>query len=152
MGIIAKAAEKVLGTAPHKVTQYIDIFDAEGKRVTSLPVSKDKTTDDVLQEAKDKYPDNVAVATSIEDHRLYVSSGYTYDASTGAPKAPPEPTPEELQAQALAELDAEYQAKFDDLDDEIVKAAALKNETLQDELIAERDALAEEYTQKRSEL
>lgn len=152
MGIISKAAEKVLGTAPHKVTEYIDIFDADGKRITSLPVSKGKTAGDVLKEAQEKYPDNTAVATSIEDHRLYVSGGYTYDSASGKPKAPPEPTPEELQAQALASLDAEYQSKFDELDDEIVKAAALKNEVLQDELIAERSALAEEYTKKRGEL
>ncbi len=96
MGIIAKAAQEILGTAPHKVTEYIDIFDTDGKRITSLPVSKGKTADDVLKEAQEKYPDNTVVATSIEDHRLYVSGGYTYDASTGAPKAPPEPTAEEL--------------------------------------------------------
>lgn len=71
---------------------------------------------------------------------------------TFAPYVAPEPTPEELQAQALAALDAEYQSKFNELDEQIVKAAALKNETLQDELIAERAALAEEYTTKRGEL
>lgn len=65
---------------------------------------------------------------------------------------PPEPTAEELQAQALAALDSEYQAKFNDLDDQIVKAAALKNTELQDELIAERNALSEEYAAKRGEL
>ena len=59
---------------------------------------------------------------------------------------------EELQAAALAELDSEYQEKFDELDEQIVKAAALKNTELQDELIAEIEALAEEYAQKRGEL
>lgn len=152
MGIIAKAVQGIVGTAPHKVTEYIDIFDEAGKRITSLPITKNKLADDVMAEAQEKYPDNTSVATSIEDHRLYVSGGYTYDAESGKPKAPPEPTAEELQAQELASLDAEYQAKFDDLDDEIVKAAALKNETLQDELIAERNALAEEYATKRGEL
>lgn len=152
MGIIARAAQEIFGTAPYKVTRYIDIFDEDGKRITSLPVSKGKTADEVLAEAKEKYPDNTSMATSIEDHRLYVSGGYTYDASTGTPKAPPEPTAEELQAQALAALDSEYQAKFNDLDDQIVKAAALKNTALQDELIAERNTLAEEYAKKRGEL
>lgn len=102
---------------------------------------------------------------SVEDHRNetywlpgepYGSPGHVMETvgalPEGATTTPPEPTAEELQAQALAELDAEYQAKFDELDDELVKAAALKNETLQDELIAERAALAEEYTTKRGDL
>lgn len=70
----------------------------------------------------------------------------------GASNTAPQPTAEELQAQALATLDAEYKSKFDELDGQIVKAAALKNETMQDELIAERAALVDEYTQKRGEL
>ena len=110
MGIIAKAAQEILGTAPHKVTEYIDIFDDEGKRITSLPVSKGKTAEEVRKEAQEKYPDNTAVATSIEDHRLYVSGGYTYDAASGAPKAPPEPTAEELADQKAQQESYEAQA------------------------------------------
>lgn len=110
MGIVAKAAQEILGTAPHKVTEYIDIFDDEGKRITSLPVSKGKTAEEVRKEAQEKYPDNTAVATSIKDHRLYVSSGYTYDASTGAPKAPPEPTAAELADQKAQQESYEAQA------------------------------------------
>ena len=60
--------------------------------------------------------------------------------------------PTTSQAQALAALDAEYQAKFDELDEQIMKAAALKNTELQDSLINDRTALAAEYTEKRGEL
>lgn len=151
MGILSKAAA-IIAPTPHKVTQYIDIFDASGKRVTSLPVTQGASVDDVLAEAKENYPENTAVATEIADHRLYSSNGYTYDFETKKPKAPPEPTAEELQAQALAELDAEYQAKFDELDEQIMKAAALKNTEMQDALINDRTALAAEYTEKRGNL
>lgn len=151
MGILSKAAA-IIAPTPHKVTQYVDIFDDSGQRVTSLPVSKGASVEDVLSEAKERYPENTAVATELADHRLYSSSGYTYDFETKKPKAPPEPTAEELQAAALAELDSEYQAKFDELDEQIMKAAALKNTELQDSLINDRTALSAEYTEKRGNL
>lgn len=70
----------------------------------------------------------------------------------GASTIAPQPTAEELQEAALVALDAEYQSKFDELDGQIMKATALKNTDIQDELIAERTSLIEEYTEKRGEL
>lgn len=100
-----------------------------------------------------------------EDHRgeKYWLPGEGYDTPgheiteigplpEGASNTAPQPTAEELQALALAELDAEYQAKFDELDEQIMKAAALKDTSLQDELLSEREAMVAEYTEKRGEL
>ena len=143
------------------VDYYVAGFDADGKRVGSLicdfDPGKNKNTGKIAslkEKAKDLFEDAAVVdVISAADYNQYLTGEYVRGAD-GKPTAyiAPEPTPEELQAQALAALDAEYQAKFDELDEQIVKAAALKNTELQNELIAEREALAEEYAQKRGEL
>lgn len=143
------------------VDYYVSGFDDAGKRVGSVICdfnpAKDKNADKVqklLEEGKKLFSDAAVVEIiTAEDYDKYLSGEYVRgNDGKPIPYVAPEPTPEELQAQALAALDAEYQAKFDELDEQIVKAAALKNTELQDELIAERSALAEEYTQKRGEL
>lgn len=143
------------------VDYYCTGFDDAGKRVGSVICdfnpTKDKNTERVqklLEEGKKLFSDAAVVEIiTAEDYDKYLSGEYVRgNDGKPIPYVAPEPTPEELQAQALAALDAEYQAKFDELDEQIVKAAALKNTELQDELIAERSALAEEYTQKRGEL
>lgn len=70
----------------------------------------------------------------------------------GASNTAPQPTEEELRAQKLKELDTEYQIKFNELDSQIMRAAALKDTDLQDELLSEREAMVAEYTEKRGEL
>lgn len=100
-----------------------------------------------------------------EDHRgeKYWLPGEGYDTPghevtdigplpEGASNTAPQPTEEELRAQKLKELDTEYQIKFDELDSQIMRAAALKDTDLQDELLSEREAMVAEYTEKRGEL
>ena len=69
---------------------------------------------------------------------------------TGKPmeKPPYVPTAEEK----LAMLDAEYQQKFDEINDAIIIAVIEGDSELQQELVAEKAVLKEEYTAKRSEL
>ena len=57
----------------------------------------------------------------------------------------------ELKADYAA-LDAEYQQKFDEINDAIIIAVTEGDTELQQELVAEKAALKEEYTQKRGEL
>lgn len=136
---------------------YLCGIDAEGKLAASYILYSGK--EDEISELTDKIHsiDSALTAVKLDSetyNQLIGNRGKEYRYKNGAAVEyiPPEPTAEELQAQALASLDSEYQSKFDALDDEIVKAAALKNETLQDELIAERAALVEEYAEKRGEL
>lgn len=133
---------------------YVSIFaKTDGHRITSYTMLGEihgKNLEELKQKATAAYPDDYAVEQTSEEWRNVVDGDLRWNGSEFV--NPPEPTAEELQAQALAALDAEYQTKFDELDDEIVKAAALKNETLQDELISERAALVEEYAEKRGEL
>lgn len=133
---------------------YLSIFDkTTGTRKTSYTILGQihgSTMDELKQKAAADYPNDYAVPQTAEEYHNGISGNLRWNGDTYTD--PPQPTAEELQAQALASLDSEYQSKFDELDEQIVKAAALKNTELQDELIAERSALAEEYTQKRGEL
>lgn len=133
---------------------YLSIFDkTTGTRKTSYTILGQvhgSTMDELKQKAAADYPNDYAVPQTAEEYHNGISGDLRWNGDAFID--PPQPTAEELQAAALAELDSEYQAKFDELDEQIVKAAALKNTELQDELIAERSALAEEYTQKRGEL
>lgn len=133
---------------------YLSIFDkTTGTRKTSYTILGQihgSAMDELKQKAAADYPDDYAVPQTAEEYHNGISGDLRWNGDTYTD--PPQPTAEELQAQALASLDSEYQSRFDELDEQIVKAAALKNTELQDELIAERSALAEEYTQKRGEL
>lgn len=133
---------------------YLSIFDkTTGTRKTSYTILGQihgSAIDELKQKAAADYPDDYAVPQTAEEYHNGISGDLRWNGDTYTD--PPQPTAEELQAQALASLDSEYQSRFDELDEQIVKAAALKNTELQDELIAERSALAEEYTQKRGEL
>ena len=133
---------------------YLSIFDkTTGTRKTSYTILgqiQGKNLDELKEKAAADYPDDYAVPQTAEEYHNVISGDLRWNGDAFID--PPQPTAEELQAQALASLDSEYQSRFDELDEQIVKAAALKNTELQDELIAERSALAEEYTQKRGEL
>lgn len=75
---------------------------------------------------------------------------YVRNMKSGEPmeKPPYVPTAEEK----LAMLDAEYQQKFDEINDAIIIAVTEGDTELQQELVAEKTALKEEYAAKRSEL
>nr|UWD66855.1 MAG: hypothetical protein [Bacteriophage sp.]DAM09805.1 MAG TPA: GON domain [Caudoviricetes sp.] len=72
--------------------------------------------DDLKQKVKEMSADELATVEiiSAEEYNLYVNGDdtntYVRDMETGKPKIyiPPEPTKEEIQAKALASLDAEY--------------------------------------------
>ena len=90
-----------------------------------------------------------------EEYLLYSGNSpdgkeYVRNMETGEPmeKPPYVPTAEEK----LAMLDAEYQQKFDDINNAIIIAVTEGDSELQQELVAEKAALKEEYTAKRSEL
>lgn len=95
------------------------------------------------------------IETSYEDYMLYCGNSpdgkeYIRNMETGEPmeKPPYVPTTEEK----LAMLDAEYQRKFDEINNAIIIAVTEGDSDLQQDLVAEKAALKEEYTQKRGEL
>lgn len=95
------------------------------------------------------------IETSYADYMLYCGNSldgkeYVRNMETGEPmeKPPYVPTAEEK----LASLDVEYQQKFDVINNAIIIAVTEGDTELQQELVAEKAALKEEYTTKRGEL
>lgn len=134
---------------------YVCGIDAEGKISASFILYKEKQFDELKNKILTIDSNLHVVQLDSDTYNMLLGNRekqYRYIDGKAVEYTPPEPTAEELQAQALAELDAEYQAKFDELDDQIMKAAALKNTELQDSLINDRTALAAEYAEKRGNL
>lgn len=137
---------------------YIAGFGADGKRVGSLICEFNPTKDknagklDVLKKgAKELFADATVIEIiSAEDFNKYISGDYIRGTG-GKPiaYAPPEPTEEEKRQMALSVLDKEYAEKLSNLEIEMAKAKAIEDEDLYTELKEEREALMNEYAEKR---
>lgn len=140
---------------------YIAGFDADGKRVGSLICefnpTKDKNAGELnalKKEAKELFTDATVIEIiSAEDFNKYISGDYIRG-TDGKPivYAPPEPTEEEKRQMALSALDKEYAEKLSNLEIEMAKAKAIEDEDLYTELKEEREALMNEYAEKRGEI
>ena len=143
------------------VEYYIAGFDADGKRVGSsiceFDPKKSKNVnklDELKKEAKDLFADATVIEIiSAEDFNKYISGDYIRG-TDGKPiaYAPPEPTEEEKRQMALSALDKEYAEKLSNLEIEMAKAKAIEDEDLYTELKEEREALMNEYAEKRGEI
>lgn len=137
---------------------YIAGFGADGKRVGSLICefnpTKDKNAGELnalKKEAKELFTDATVIEIiSVEDFNKYISGDYIRG-TDGKPiaYAPPEPTEEEKRQMALSALDKEYAEKLSNLEIEMAKAKAIEDEELYTELKEEREALMNEYSEKR---
>lgn len=140
---------------------YIAGFGADGKRVGSLICefnpTKDKNAGELnalKKEAKELFTDATVIEIiSVEDFNKYISGDYIRGTG-GKPiaYAPPEPTEEEKRQMALSALDKEYAEKLSNLEIEMAKAKAIEDEDLYTELKEEREALMNEYAEKRGEI
>nr|DAD99349.1 MAG TPA: hypothetical protein [Caudovirales sp. ct0FJ5] len=140
---------------------YIAGFGADGKRVGSLICefnpTKDKNAGELnalKKEAKELFTDATVIEIiSVEDFNKYISGDYIRG-TDGKPiaYAPPEPTEEEKRQMALSALDKEYAEKLSNLEIEMAKAKAIEDEDLYTELKEEREALMNEYAEKRGEI
>lgn len=140
---------------------YIAGFGADGKRVGSLICefnpTKDKNAGELnalKKEAKELFTDATVIEIiSVEDFNKYISGDYIRG-TDGKPiaYAPPEPTEEEKRQMALSALDKEYAEKLSNLEIEMAKAKAIEDEDLYTELKEKREALINEYAEKRGEI
>ena len=140
---------------------YIAGFGADRKRVGSLICefnpTKDKNAGELnalKKEAKELFTDATVIEIiSVEDFNKYISGDYIRG-TDGKPiaYAPPEPTEEEKRQMALSALDKEYAEKLSNLEIEMAKAKAIEDEDLYTELKEEREALMNEYAEKRGEI
>lgn len=134
---------------------YITGFGANGKRVGSIicdfnPEKNPKKLKEALAEAKEKFPEAVVVEPIGADAFNQYLDGYIRG-TDGKPiaYAPPEPTEEEKRQMTLSALDKEYAEKLSNLEIEMAKAKAIEDEDLYTELKEEREALMNEYAEKR---
>ena len=143
------------------VEYYIAGFDAEGKRVGSRICEFDPQKSHnagelnaLKKEAKELFTDATVIEIiSVDDFNKYISGDYIRG-TDGKPiaYAPPEPTEEEKRQMALSALDKEYAEKLSNLEIEMAKAKAIEDEDLYTELKEEREALMNEYAEKRGEI
>lgn len=140
------------------VDYYIAGFDAEGKRVGSRICEFDPQKshnagklDALKKGAKELFADATVIEIiSADDFNKYISGDYIRGTG-GKPiaYAPPEPTEEEKRQMALSALDKEYAEKLSNLEIEMAKAKAIEDGELYTELKEEREALINEYSEKR---
>ena len=132
---------------------YLIKFDGNGNR--------GETHDAVFMTAEEiaDYQAKGFVAVSTTDYMNLLGNNadnqtYIRQADgTFVPKPAYVPTPEETQAAKLSKLDNEYAAKLEDNKNSIIVAATVdQDEEYADQLRQERQALQDEYVQKRSEL
>lgn len=132
---------------------YLIKFDDEGNR--------GETHDAVFMAAEEiaDYQAKGFIAVSTADYNNLLGNNADNQPyirqvdGTFAPKPPYVPTAAEEQAAKLSELDNEYAAKLEDNKNSIIVAATVdQDEEYADQLRQERQALQDEYVQKRSEL
>ena len=125
----------------------LEIIPTENGEIYASAIYADGTYDelDLTNYIKTSYADYMLYCGNSSDGKEYVRN-----METGEPmeKPPYVPTTEEK----LASLDAEYQQKFDEINNAIIIAVTEGDTELQQELVAEKAALKEEYTTKRGEL
>ena len=137
---------------------YIAGFGADGKRVGSIicdfnPEKNPKKLKEALAEAKKKFPEAVVVEPIGADAFNQYLAGYIRGADGKPIKyVAPEPTEEEKRQMALSALDKKYAEKLSNLEIEMAKAKAIEDEDLYTELKEEREALMNEYAEKRGEI
>lgn len=131
--------------------QYVSIFSKDdGRRETSYVVGiHADTLEELLAKAKADYPDAYIIEQDAETWQKTVD-GDLRCADGKTLTEPPAPTEEELAEQALAALDAEYEALIDAKKSEIIEASVVyQDEETVAELTEELNAIYEEYDAKR---
>lgn len=88
------------------------------------------------------YAEYLLLSGNSPDGKMYIRNMTTGEYIEQPPYVP-------TAAEKLAVLDAEYEAQFDEINNQIILAVAENNEALKAELMEEKAALVEEYTTKR---
>lgn len=142
-------------SVPPELNRYVFVVDkTTGERRTSLLVGVHGDTEaECLERAKKDYPEDFAFVGGEEEQQKFYKNMRYVNGEFLEPLAPPEPTAEEIQAQKLAELDAEYAKIFADYDEQIIRAVTVdQDEEYANELRAEKEEKQKEYAEKRGAL
>lgn len=132
--------------------QYVSIYNADtGERETSYVVGiHGATVDELKALAAKNYPKGVVIGQDGAAWNEAVQNDLVYKNRQLVER--PAPTEDELRQQKLAALDSEYSQKISDVETEMAKANAIGDTDYFNDLKAERETLATEYTTKRGEI
>lgn len=132
--------------------QYVSVYNADtGERETSYVVGiHGETMDELKALAAKNYPEGVAIEQDGAAWNNAVQNDLIYKAGQLVER--PAPTEDEVRKQKLAALDSEYSQKISDVETEMAKANAIGDTDYFNDLKAERETLASEYTTKRGEI
>lgn len=135
---------------------YVSVYDlTDGRRLTSYVIGiHGDTIKELEKRAASDFPDQsiITITQTADEWSAAIAGDLRYDQNTKTMVPPPEPTEEEILEQKLSMLDSEYESQFSEIDNQIAVAAALGNDELKSELLEEREALVNEYTEKREAL
>lgn len=131
---------------------YISIYSKEtGLRITTFAVGiHGETIEELLKKAVEDYPTAFCVEQTEEEYCRVITNDIIY-VNGGLQERPPI-SKEEKGRQALSALDAEYERKISNIEEEMAKAKAIEDEELYADLKTERKELISEYAKKRSEI
>lgn len=131
---------------------YISVYDINtGERKTSYVTGVHAGTLEEMEElANGEYPDDILVIQSSLEYNVALQKDLLY--INGKYQNKPEKTEEEKKQEKLNALDSEYSQKIGDIESEIIKAQAIEDTELLEELRNERVTLVSEYEQRRGEI
>lgn len=131
---------------------YISIYSKEtGLRITTFAVGiHGETIEELLKKAVEDYPTAFCVEQTEEEYCRVITNDIIY-VNGGLQERPPI-SKEEKRQRALSVLDSEYERKTSSIEEEMAKAKAIEDEDLYTELKEEREALINEYAEKRGEI
>lgn len=131
---------------------YISIYSKEtGLRITTFVVGiHGETIEDLLKKAVEDYPTTFCVKQTEKEYKYAITNALIY--IDGTLRERPPLSEEEKRQRALSVLDSEYERKTSSIEEEVAKAKAIEDEDLYTELKEEREALINEYAEKRGEI
>ena len=128
---------------------YISIYAKEtGLRITTFAVGiHGETIEELLKKAVEDYPTAFCVEQTEEEYKHAITNDLIY--IDGTLRERPPLSEEKKRQRALSALDAEYERKTSRIEEEMAKAKTIEDEDLYTELKEEREALMNEYAEKR---
>lgn len=131
---------------------YVSVYDRNtGERKTSYVTGVHAETLEELEKfANSEYPNDICVIQSSLEYNVALQKDLLY--INGKYQNRPEKTEAEIKQEKLNSLDNEYSQKIGEVESEIIKAQAIEDTELLEELRSERVTLVSEYEQKRGEI
>lgn len=130
---------------------YVSAYGKDGRRITSYVVGIHGDNIEAIEDKlKKEYPNSFIITQTAKEWREAIAMNLVY--LDGALKECPPISEKEQRQTELNTLDRKYAGKLSNIELEMAKAKAIEDEDLYTELKEEREALINEYAEKRGEI